>query len=176
MLSRGVGDADSSPVFDLIVPGFLRAMPTQISWLTVSPRAAGVLRFGRALIVGSGATLVDFSVLTLAIRAVGLMPTTARLPALLAGATVQFFGNRAYTFRAQRGSITRQARLFLVAEVAALAMNFGLFQLLMPRLSQLPPELVSFVGTFLVFVGFAYPVRRLVIFKLPGDARPDASL
>jgi hypothetical protein len=30
-----------------------------------------------------------------------------------------------------------------------------------------PPELVSFFGTFVVFITFAYPMRRLVIFKLP---------
>jgi len=29
------------------------------------------------------------------------------------------------------------------------------------------PELLSFAGTFVVFVTFAYPMRRLVIFKLP---------
>jgi len=26
---------------------------------------------------------------------------------------------------------------------------------------------VSFAGTFLVFIGFAYPMRRLVTFRLP---------
>lgn len=126
-------------------------------------------RFARALVVGSGATLVDFSVLSMCIRVVGVVPTTARLPALMAGATVQFFGNRTYTFRAQRGSLSKQAKLFLVAELAALAMNWSLFQLLVVRLGFLPPELVSFLGTFLVFIGFAYPMRKLVIFRLPDE-------
>jgi hypothetical protein len=39
--------------------------------------------------------------------------------------------------------------------------------LLLPRLPWLPPELVTFIGSFVTFVAFAYPVRRLVIFKLP---------
>jgi putative flippase GtrA len=133
-----------------------------------------LLRFARALVVGSGATIVDFSVLSMCIRLGGLVPTTARLPALMAGATVQFFGNRTYTFRAQRGSLPKQAKLFLVAELAALAMNWSLFRLLVGRLTFLPPELVSFVGTFLVFIGFAYPMRKLVIFRLP-DAPPSSS-
>ena len=55
------------------------------------------LRFARALVVGSGATLVDFSVLTACIRLAQIAPTSARLPALVAGASVQFFGNRTYS-------------------------------------------------------------------------------
>jgi hypothetical protein len=30
-----------------------------------------------------------------------------------------------------------------------------------------PPELLSFLGTFIVFIAFAYPVRRWIIFRLP---------
>ena len=124
-------------------------------------------RFTRALIVGGGATLVDVSVLSTCIRLIGLAPTAARLPALIAGASVQFFGNRTFTFRAQRGSLSRQARFFIVVELAALLMNYLLFRWLVPNVHFLPPELVSFLGTFIVFVTFAYPMRRLVIFKLP---------
>jgi putative flippase GtrA len=125
------------------------------------------LRFGRALVVGSGATLTDFSVFTTCVRAIDLAPTTARLPALIAGACVQFLGNRSYTFRAQSGSLPRQVKLFLAAEAVTLGLNWGVFRLLVARFASLPPELVSFMGTGLVFVLFAYPMRRLVIFKLP---------
>lgn len=125
------------------------------------------LRFGRALVVGSGATLTDFSVFTTCVRAIDIAPTTARLPALIAGACVQFVGNRSYTFRAQAGSLPRQVKLFFVAEAVTLGLNWGVFRLLMSRLAFLPPEIVSFLGTGLVFVLFAYPMRRLVIFKLP---------
>ena len=97
----------------------------------------------------------------------GLAPTAARVPALLAGASVQFFGNRTYTFRAQGGEITRQAKFFVVAELVALFLNWNLFRLLAPRITFVPPEIVSFLGTFLVFVGFAYPVRKLVVFRVP---------
>ncbi len=131
------------------------------------PLIVRAARFARALIVGGGATIVDFSVLTACIRVAGIAPSSARLPALLCGASVQFFGNRTFTFRAQRGSLSRQAMLFLVFEIATLAMNFGLYQLLLPRLDAVPPEIVSFIGTFVVFVLFAYPIRKLVIFKLP---------
>ena len=96
-----------------------------------------------------------------------MTPTAARLPALCAGASLQFFGNRSFTFRAQAGSLSRQARLFVAAELATLLLNFFLFRWLVPQVHGVPPELLSFAGTFIVFVTFAYPLRRLLIFKLP---------
>ena len=122
-------------------------------------------RFVRALIVGSGATALDFVILTSCIRVVGLAPTVARVPALVAGASFQFFGNRTFTFRAQAGSASRQAKLFVGAELVALVLNYSAFRWLVPRATMLPPELVSFAGTFVVFVAFAYPMRKLVIFR-----------
>lgn len=128
-----------------------------------------VFRFVRALVVGSGATLVDFTIFTSCMRLGGVAPTWARLPALMAGASVQFFGNRTFTFRAQAGSLTRQAKLFIVAELVTLALNWSTFRYLVPRITGVPPEIVGFLGSFLVFVGFAYPVRKLVIFRLPEE-------
>lgn len=124
-------------------------------------------RFGRAIIVGSGATAVDFCVLTSCIRVAGIAPTHARIPALVAGATFQFFGNRTFTFRAQSESMSRQAKLFVAAELVCLVMNFMIFRWLVPRVHFLPPELVSFLGTFIVFATIGYPLRKLVIFKVP---------
>ncbi|RYZ02300.1 MAG: hypothetical protein EOO73_32340 [Myxococcales bacterium] len=63
--------------------------------------------------------------------------------------------------------LTRQLKLFVVAEAVTLGLNWSVFQLLLRYLTGLAPELVSFLGTGLVFLIFAYPVRRLVIFKLP---------
>lgn len=125
------------------------------------------LRFGRACVVGGGATLVDVSVLTTCIRVLDIAPSKARVPALIAGASLQFFGNRTFTFRAQRGSLSRQAWFFLVFEVAALVLNWSVYRALVSHVAFVPPELLSFAGTFVVFVGFAYPMRKLVIFRLP---------
>lgn len=130
------------------------------------PLLTRALRFGRALVVGSGATLTDFSIFTTCVRLVGIAPTTARLPALLAGACVQFIGNRGYTFRAKSGSLPRQVKLFLIAEAVTLGLNWSIFQLLIRHLGTLPPEIVGFMGTGLVFVTFAYPVRRLIVFRI----------
>lgn len=130
-----------------------------------------MFRFGRALVVGSGATVADFSIFSACIRVLGVAPEAARLPALLAGACVQFFGNRSFTFRAQHGSLPRQAALFVLFEALTLGLNFVTFRALLRRLAWLPPELVTFAGTFLVFVGFAYPMRRLVIFRTSASAQ-----
>jgi putative flippase GtrA len=130
--------------------------------------AARSYRFGRAVIVGSGATLVDFSVFTTCVRAAGVAPSLARVPALILGASVQFLGNRRFTFRAQSGSLSRQARLFLLAETITLGLNWTVFRALEQNVPRFPPELLSFAGTFLVFIAFAYPVRRLLVFRLPG--------
>jgi putative flippase GtrA len=124
-------------------------------------------RFARAAVVGAGATAIDFLVLTSCIRGLGLPPTGARLPALIAGASFQFFGNRTFAFRAQAGSVTRQAKLFVAAELVALLFNYSLFRWLFSRVEFLPPELASLLGTFIVFVTFGYPMRKLVIFRVP---------
>jgi putative flippase GtrA len=130
--------------------------------------AERLLRFGRALVVGSGATLADFSVFETSVRLIGIAPSTARLPALITGACCQFIGNRTFTFRASAGKLSRQAQLFVCAEAITLLLNWSAFQLLLARLPPaVPPELVGFSGTFLVFIGFAYPVRRYVVFRLP---------
>ncbi len=126
-----------------------------------------VLRFGRAVIVGGGATIADFSVFETCVRAIGMAPGAARLPALLTGACLQFFGNRSYTFRARAGSLSRQARLFVIAEAITLALNWSIFQVLVSSVAGVAPELLSFLGTFVVFIAFAYPVRRWVIFRVP---------
>jgi len=120
-------------------------------------------------VVGSGATTVDFIVLSTLIRLADVAPTVARLPALMCGATVQFFGSRTFTFRAQRGNVCRQALIFAACEAAGIAMNFGLFRLIQPHITILAPEIVSFMVNALVLVSWAYPMRKLVIFRLPAE-------
>jgi putative flippase GtrA len=125
------------------------------------------LRFGRAIIVGGGATLADLSVFEACVRAAGMTPSSARLPALVTGACFQFFGNRSFTFRAEAGSLPRQLWLFLIAEAITLALNWSTFRLLVTHVHGAPAELLGLAGSFLTFIAFAYPMRRWVIFRLP---------
>lgn len=130
-------------------------------------RFSRLFRFGRALVVGSGATLVDFAVLMTCIRILDMTPALARAPALVAGASFQFFGHRSFTFRARSGGLSRQAKLFISVEIVALVLNLSLYEALLTRVHALPPEILSFVGSFLVFVTFAYPMHRRLSFALP---------
>jgi putative flippase GtrA len=127
-------------------------------------RVARALQFGRALIVCSGATLLDFALLTACIRILDFAPVVARVPALVAGASLQFVGHRQFTFRASRGALSRQAKLFIAVELVGLGANLGIYAVLLSRIHVLPPEALGFLGSFLVFVGWAYPMHRLVSF------------
>src|SRR5687767_12701832 len=126
----------------------MRWMPSDTAGTTSEPLVARAFRFSRALIVGGCATAGDFAVLTTLVRLVGVDPAWARAPALMTGACIQFLGNRSFTFRATAGRMSRQAKLFLVFESVTLAMNWLLYQGLLKALPMLPPEVLSFMGTF----------------------------
>jgi putative flippase GtrA len=128
--------------------------------------SARAFRFSRALIVGGFATAGDFTVLSTLVRLVGVDPAWARAPALMTGACIQFLGNRSFTFRAQAGKMSRQAKLFLLFESLTLCLNWLIYQGLLRALPSVAPELLSFLGTFIVFIGFNYPVRKNIIFTL----------
>ena len=139
-------------------------MQSGIPGTTSEPLTKRAFRFSRALIVGGFATAGDFTVLTTLVRLVGVDPAWARAPALLTGACIQFLGNRTFTFRAQAGRMSRQAKLFLLFESVTLLMNWLIYQGLLKALPMLPPEVLSFMGTFVVFICFNYPVRHRIIF------------
>jgi putative flippase GtrA len=139
-------------------------------WPSRAPReplGQRLLRFARTLVVGSWATAADFAVLAFSVRVLGVDPALARAPALLAGALVQFFGCRAYAFRAQAGRISRQAMLFALHEAIGMPLNLFAFSLLLSGLSFMPPEIVSLLANFVVFLCYSYPVRRFIVFSLP---------
>src|SRR5262245_14398566 len=50
----------------------------------------------RSAVTGGAATLVDLAFIAVAVGLFGIPARTANVPALLAGAAVQFFGNRHY--------------------------------------------------------------------------------
>jgi putative flippase GtrA len=144
------------------------------TWL-VPPRAESLaerfFRFARTLIVGSWATVADFAVLALCVRMLALDPALARAPALLAGALVQFFGCRSYAFRAQAGSVSRQAKLFVLHELVGMPLNLLMFGLLLAPMGFMPAEIVSLLANFVVFLFYSYPVRRFIVFSIPEPVR-----
>jgi putative flippase GtrA len=119
--------------------------------------------FARSALTGGAATVVDLAVIASAVGLLHVTPAAANAPALLAGAAVQFFGNRHFAFRSARGtrgSLARQAGLFAVTEVVAMLFNFLLYHLVVTRVSLGPgcAVLARAITTNLVFVLWSYPV------------------
>ena len=130
------------------------------------------LRILRALLAGGAATLSDVAVLAVLVSLVGLAPRAASVPALLVGGVVNFVANRHFAFRAVQGSLARQAILYTLVEIAALAANGALFDLVIRLLpnglawAYVPVRLVT---SHLVFLAWSYPLWRFV-FRVPRPA------
>jgi putative flippase GtrA len=131
-----------------------------------------LLRVLRMLIVGFWASLIDLGVITLCVRCMHLEATLSRLIALAVSGLCLFFGCRSFAFRAQSGSISRQARLFVLGELLGFPLNLLVFHALEACAPFLAPEFASQAANFLVFVAFAYPVRRLLVFQQRAPSAP----
>ena len=119
------------------------------------------LRFGRSLVVGAGATLADLTTLTTLVAIFHVSPETANVPSLLVGLTVQFIGARQWVFKAGEGSFKRHLTLFGVVETGALILNAVIFWAAV-RYTPIPYWAARPVGTFLVYVGFSYPLWKRI--------------
>lgn len=137
-----------------------------------APDKARLFRFGRSTAVGACATLLDLGALTLALRVGHWQAGYARLLGLVLGALVLFFGNRGFAFRAQAGSLRRQAWLFVASELLGLPINLAIFSALGSLLRGLPAEAVSLIANFVAFVSYHYPVRSLIVFRTPATPKP----
>ena len=73
------------------------------------------------------ATAANLAVLALLVEVGHLTPRQANIPGLLAGAVVNFIGNRDFAFRAQSGNVSRQFKQFMVVEIIAFGMNTYIF-------------------------------------------------
>lgn len=129
----------------------------------------------RALITGAAATLVDLAVLSLLVSALHVTARAASVPALLAGGVANFLGNRHYAFRAASGSLSRQAILYTVVEVMALAMNGLLYDAALRAFPSLNGAywLLRLLTSHVVFLCWSYPLWSRV-FK--GTVRADDDL
>jgi hypothetical protein len=73
-------------------------------------------------------------------------------------------------FRAEQGSVRKQLGGFALTEAGTLILNGLLFHLLV-SLTPLPYPFARAVGTFLVFVGFSFPLWAKVF-----NSPPSASM
>ena len=132
---------------------------------------ARLARFLRAGIAGAAATLVDVATLALLVTGLQLDPRFASFPALIAGGIANFVGNRHFAFRAREGSLARQAVLYTVVEVIALALNALLYDTALRTLPDARPLywLVRLATSHLVFLLWSYPLWRRVFAVTEGS-------
>lgn len=128
------------------------------------------LAFARMLLVGLGSSGVDLVVLVLCIRCLSVDATISRLVALVVSGLFLFFGCRSFAFRAGAGCISRQAKGFVLTELCGFPLNLLAFHGMAGYLPFIAPEFVSQAANFLVFVVFAYPVRRCLVFRGSANA------
>lgn len=121
-----------------------------------------MLRLLRSLLAGGMATVADLATLGLLVSVLHFEPRAANVPALLAGAAVQFFANRHFVFRAGEGSLAKQAMLFVLVEAIALLLNGVLFDHAMRIAPSSLYAIVRLVTSNLVFLGFSFPLWRFV--------------
>ena len=118
--------------------------------------------FGRTLIVGFGANVVDFALLAACVRLLHIEALPSRFIALVLSGVLTFIGSRRFVFRVQGGNVPAQAGRFVAAELAGLVLNLVSFRVCALCAPLAAPEIVSFFANALVFIGFSYPMRRLV--------------
>jgi putative flippase GtrA len=144
-----------------------------VRWQGEAPRVAQcesslrtrLLCFGRTMIVGFWANLLDFALLALCLRWLHIEALSSRLIALLVSGVLTFIASRSFAFRAQGGNAPQQAGRFLMAELAAVPLNLLSFHLCAAFAPLAGAEVVSFVANGFVFIAFSYPVRRLLVFS-----------
>lgn len=114
----------------------------------------------RAGIAGGIATLVDLATLSFLVSVLGLHARIASVPALILGGIANFVGNRHYAFRAREGSLSKQAVLYTIVEVMALAMNGFLYDAVLHAFPQTTHAywLVRLATSHVVFLCWSYPL------------------
>ncbi len=119
---------------------------------------AKAARLARGLGVGAVASIVDMAVLAILVTGLHVPSQLANVPALVAGALVQFVGCRHVVFGgARNGALRRQLAGFIATEAGTLALNGLAFHLLV-TLTPVPYPLARLLGTFLVFTAFSFPL------------------
>jgi putative flippase GtrA len=132
------------------------------------PRVEQLLCLARVLFVGFWANVLDFALLAACFRLLHIDAMPSRCIALVLSGVLTFVASRSFVFRARHDSVPKQAGRFLAAEVVGVGLNLASFRLCAWLAPFSAPELVSFAANAFVFVGFSYPVRRLLVFAAPG--------
>jgi putative flippase GtrA len=152
------------PRFTAIHDGLAIALLDGVNTAPSPTRLARLARFLRAGIAGALATLIDVATLSILVTGFHVDARAASLPALIAGGLANFVGNRHFAFRAREGSLARQAVLYTLVELFALAANALLYDTVLRTWPQTTHAywLVRLATSHLVFLAWSYPLWRRV--------------
>ncbi len=123
-----------------------------------------MLRFG---LVGCVGFVADTAVLLVVAQGLSVAPLPARVVSFLCAATLTFWLNRRYTFRASGAAGAQWLRYVLATGVGAL-INIGTYWLWISFAGAQPVQLVagSALGSLVAMV-FNYLVSRALVFRAP---------
>jgi putative flippase GtrA len=144
------------------------------NWKRASARLLRLLRSG---IAGLAATGADVGTLTILVTVAHWSPRAASVPALLAGAIVNFVGNREYAFHAHAGDARKQVLGYTAVEGIALVLNGLSYELVLRFVSGAARYfwLVRLFTSNFVFLAWSYPLWKRV-FRAPGQKTDDTGL
>lgn len=137
------------------------------AWRLLGAEAVWLRKLERLLrsgIAGIAATAADLTALALLVSVFHMNARVANVPALVVGGLVNFLGNRHYAFRAGEGPLGKQAAGYTIVELIALALNGVLYDVILRVVPQAAHLywLVRLITSHVVFLGWSYPLWRLV--------------
>ncbi len=131
-----------------------------------SGRSLGrVALLAKSMLAGAVATASDLGTFMLLAHVVGVPARWANMAGLVVGAVINFVGNRHFAFRAQRGSVTRQAQWYVAVTVVALGLNAALFHFAVDWLPTWPSWLVRLIVSNGIYLAFIFPMFKRRVFR-----------
>ena len=136
--------------------------PATATNVGIATRAARALRhpgnwvqLGKFAVVGASGYLVNLLVYSLLLRGAGLHYLAAGACSFAVAAASNYFWNRHWTFRDQRGHLYYQGLRFLVVSLVALAANLAILHgLISAGIGKIPAQAIAIVLVMpLNFVG-----------------------
>jgi len=122
------------------------------------------VRLARSGGAGLLAGATDLATLTLLVRAAGVSPRAASVPALVLGAVVMFFGQKYLAFRASGKPSARELVTFTLVQLGGLALTAWLFDWLLSAVPLATSHFVvsRMIVTNLVWLAYSFPLWHFV--------------
>ena len=147
--------------------GRLRLVESRLDRVASMRRGAAnrsARQFAKFCIVGAFGVVVNLCVFSVLAVGLGLAPPLAATVSFGAAVCANYFWNRAWTFRHERGDIRWQGARFLLTSIAALSVNVLILRgLLSADLTPVPAQAIA----ILAVAPLSFAGSKLWAFRLP---------